>query len=141
MVREEVRQALAIPRNAPLEQRTIDITTTGRRSGQPRRIEIVFYRFEDTIYLSGMPRPRPRAWLANLSAEPNFVFHLKHGMAADLPAVATVITDPDRRRRILSRFVEEFNERNEPDSGWPPAVTEEWVAASPLARVDFSEAD
>jgi len=60
---------------------------------------------------------------------------------ADLPAVATVITDPTERRRILTRFVEEFNERNGPDSGWPRAVLDEWVRGSPLARVEFPETD
>jgi deazaflavin-dependent oxidoreductase (nitroreductase family) len=139
-MREDVRRALVIDRDTPLEQRTIDITTTGRRSGQPRRIEIVFYRYEDSIYLSGIPAARPRDWLANLVAEPTFVFHLKYGIEADLPAVATVITDDDERRRILTRFVEEFNERNGPDSGWPRAVMDEWVEGSPLARVDFPEA-
>jgi deazaflavin-dependent oxidoreductase (nitroreductase family) len=138
-VQEDVRRALAIDRATPLEARTIDITTTGRRSGQPRRIEIVFYRFENSIYLSGVPAPRPRDWLVNLAAEPSFVFHLKHGVVADLPAVATVITDPAERRRIMSRFVEEFNERNGPDSGWPRAVLDEWVENSPLARVEFPE--
>jgi deazaflavin-dependent oxidoreductase (nitroreductase family) len=136
---EDVQRALAIDRDTPLEQRTIDITTTGRRSGQPRRIEIVFYRFEESIYLSGIPAPRPRNWLTNLAAEPDFVFHLKNGMVADLPAVATVITDPDERRRILARFVEEFNERNGPDGEWPRAVLDEWVTSSPLVRVDFPE--
>jgi hypothetical protein len=138
-MREDVRKALAIDRDTPIDQRTIDITTTGRRSGQPRRIEIVFYRFEDSIYLSGIPDARRRAWLLNLSAEPNFVFHLKRGLVADLPAVATVITDPKERRRILDRFVEDFNRRNTPDSGWPPADIDEWVEGSPLARVDFPE--
>ena len=32
---------------------TIDITTTGRRSGQPRRIEIWFYNVDGRIYLGG----------------------------------------------------------------------------------------
>ena len=140
-MRDDVREALEIGRDAPLEQRTIDITTTGRRTGQPRRIEIVFYRLDDSIYLSGIPGPRPRHWLLNLASEPNFIFHLKHGVVADLPAVATVITDPDDRRRILTRFVDEFNERNGPDSGWPRAVLEEWLVGSPLARVDFQEDD
>jgi hypothetical protein len=45
-MQEDVHRALTIHRGTPLEQRTIDITATGRRSGQPRRIEIVFYRFE-----------------------------------------------------------------------------------------------
>jgi deazaflavin-dependent oxidoreductase (nitroreductase family) len=140
-MRDDVRTALAVDRSATLEQRTIDITTTGRRSGQPRLIETVFYRFEDSIYLSGLPGPRPRAWLLNLSAEPRFVFHLKHGVAADLPATATVITDPAERRRILADFVEDFNRRHGPGSEWPEAVLEDWVARSPLAKVSFEEAE
>jgi hypothetical protein len=140
-MRDDVRQALANGRSSNLEARTIDITTTGRRTGEPRRIEIVFYWFEDSIYLSGIPAPRTRHWLANLAAEPHFTFHLKHGVVADLPAVATVITDPAERRRVLATFVDQFNERNGPDSGWPNAVLEEWVEGSPLAKVGFLEVD
>ena len=140
-MRDDVRQALANSRSLNLEARTIDITTVGRRSGEPRRIEIVFYWFEDSIYLSGIPGPRTRDWLANLTAEPHFTFHLKHGVVADLPAVATVITDPAERRRVLADFVDQFNQRNGPESGWPKAVLEEWVEGSPLAKVSFLGAD
>lgn len=140
-MRDEIRQALMIGPSTSLEDRTIDITTRGRRSGEPRRIEIVFYRFKDTIYLSGIPRPRPRAWLLNLAAEPHFIFHLKHRVVADLPATATVITDPAERRPILSYFAEEFNQRQGSDSTSPSAVLEDWVEDSPLARVTFQEAD
>ncbi|MDQ2815721.1 MAG: nitroreductase/quinone reductase family protein [Actinomycetota bacterium] len=138
-MRDDVRQALAIGRSSTIEERTIDITTTGRRSGQPRRIEICFYRFEDSPYLSGVPGPRTRDWLANLTAEPHFVFHLKHGVVADLPAVATVITEPAERRRVLADFVEDFNLRHGPGSPWPRAVLPEWVAGSPLAKVSLLE--
>ncbi len=31
----------------------IDITTTGRKSGEARRIEIVFHNFGRTVYISG----------------------------------------------------------------------------------------
>jgi deazaflavin-dependent oxidoreductase (nitroreductase family) len=140
-VRDDVREALAIGRSSTLEQRTIDITTTGRRSGQPRRIEIVFYRFEGTIYLSGIPGPRTRDWLANLAAERHFVFHLKHDVVADLPAVATVVTGTTERRRVLTHFVDEFNLRRDPDGPWPIAVLEQWVERSPLARVSFPDSD
>jgi deazaflavin-dependent oxidoreductase (nitroreductase family) len=138
-MRDDIRRALAIDRDASMEERTIDITTTGRRSGQPRRLETVFYRFEDSIYLSGLPGERPRAWLLNLAAEPRFTFHLKHDVVADLPATATVITDPDERRRVLATFVEDFNERHGADSPWPHAVIDDWVARSPLAKVSFDE--
>ena len=108
-MRDDVRQALAITDTSTMEERTIDITTTGRRTGQPRRIEIVFYRLDDDIYLSGIPAPTTRNWLANLAAEPRFTFHLKHGVVADLPATATVITDPGEasaRARPLCRPVQ-----------------------------------
>ncbi len=139
-MRDEVREALAIDPSSSTEQRTIDITTTGRRSGKPRRIEIWFYRFEGSIYLSGMPGSRTRDWLANLMAEPHFTFHLKRGVVADLPAVDTVVTDRHERRRVLTEFVTEFNDRHAAD-GEPQAVLEDWVERSPLARVDFVEDD
>jgi hypothetical protein len=138
-MRDDVRQALDNGRSSDLAARTIDITTRGRRSGAPRRIEIVFYWFEDEIYLSGIPAPRTRDWLANLAAEPQFIFHLKHGVVADLRAMATVITDPAERRRVLADFVDQFNERNGPDSEWPKAVLEEWMDGSPLAKIRFVE--
>jgi deazaflavin-dependent oxidoreductase (nitroreductase family) len=138
-MRDDVRQALAISRSSTLEDRTIDITTTGRRSGEPRRIEICFYRVDDSIYLSGVPGPRTRDWLTNLDAHPRFVFHLKHGVVADLPAVAEVVTDAAERRRVLVDIVDDFNHRNGPGSGWPQAVLEEWVDRSPLAKVSFAE--
>jgi len=138
-VREDVRQALAIDTYSTLEDRTVDITTTGRRTGQPRRIEIVFYRTGDDIYLSGIPGPTTRDWLANLADHPQFTFHLKHGVVADLPATATVVVDPAERRRVLALFVEQFNDRRAPDSPWPEAVLDQWVEASPLAKVTFQE--
>ena len=128
-MREDVRQALAIDASSTIEDRTIDITTTGRRSGEPRRIEIAFYRLGDDIYLSGIPGPSTRNWLANLAAQPQFTFHLKHG----------VVADPAERLRVLAVFVEEFNRRHGPDSPWPEAVLDEWVERSPLAKVTFAE--
>ena len=138
-MRDDVREALAITRSSSLEDRTVDITTTGRRSGEPRRIEIVFYRSGASVYLSGIPAPRTRDWLANLAANPRFSFHLKHGVVADLPAVAEVITDPAERRRLLAGFVDEFNNRHGSDSPWGVAVLDERVEGSPLARVRFTD--
>lgn len=140
-MREDVRQALEIDASSTIEDRTIDITTTGRRSGELRRIEIVFYRSGDDIYLSGIPASKRREWLANLTAQPQFTFHLKHGVVADLPARATVIVDPAERRRVLAVFVQEFNRRHGPDSPWPLAVLDQWVERSPLAKVTFVEGD
>jgi len=140
-MRDDMREALAIDASSTLEDRTIDITTTGRRSGLPRRIEIVFYRLGDDIYLSGIPAPKPRDWLLNLEAHPQFTFHLKHRVMADLAAVATVVVDPAERRRVLTVFVEEFNRRHGGGTSWPEAVLDEWLEHSPLAKVTFVETD
>ena len=83
---------------------TIDITTSGRRTGQPRRIEIVFHRIDGRMWISGIPSRRKRAWLANLEADPRLTVHLKGPVAhADLPATARVVTDEAERRHILDR--------------------------------------
>jgi deazaflavin-dependent oxidoreductase (nitroreductase family) len=79
----------------------IDITTTGRKTGQPRRIEIVFHNIDGRLIITGMPRTdRRRAWLVNLEADPTLTFHLKGAVEADLPAIARVITDEADRRSI-----------------------------------------
>lgn len=89
----EIRRALE-------QGQRIDITTRGRKTGQPRRIEIVFHNIEGRIFISGRPG-HPRGWIANLGADPHFTFHLKGPVFADLPAEARVISDPHERRTVL----------------------------------------
>jgi deazaflavin-dependent oxidoreductase (nitroreductase family) len=85
---------------------TIDITTTGRRSGLARRIEIVFHNFDGRLWITGMPRAgRTRAWLHNLSADPHFTFHLKGPIAADLGATARIVADEAERRTVFTQVV------------------------------------
>ncbi|HEY8817951.1 MAG TPA: nitroreductase family deazaflavin-dependent oxidoreductase [Candidatus Limnocylindrales bacterium] len=104
----------------------IDITTTGRRSGQPRRIEIVFHNFDGHLYISGMPRAgRTRAWIHNLEADPHLTFHLKGPVDADLPATARVITDEAERRAIFERVIQV----------WKGQDLETMVRHSPLIEV------
>lgn len=88
----------------------IDITTTGRRSGSPRRIEIVFHNIEGRIIISGMPRPGTRAWIHNLEADPRITLHLKgQGAEADIDATARIITDRDERRALLTGVARNWN--------------------------------
>ena len=104
---------------------TIDMTTLGRRSGAPRRIEIVFHNFGGRLFISGMPRANAtRAWLQNLRANPAFTFHLKQFVQADLPATAREITDVDERREVLAKVARV----------WRRPDVEEMVAHSPLVE-------
>lgn len=110
---------------------TIDITTTGRRSGEPRRIEIVFHRIDGRMWISGMPSPRRRSWIANLEADPRLTVHLKGPLAvADLPAVARIVTDEAERRPILERVAR----------AWRRTDVDRMVAQSPLIEVTIVEA-
>jgi deazaflavin-dependent oxidoreductase (nitroreductase family) len=79
----------------------VDITTHGRKTGQPRRIELVFHNVAGRIVISGRPG-FPRGWVANLRADPRMTFHLKGGLVADLPAVGRVITDRAEREQLLA---------------------------------------
>ncbi|MEP7106177.1 MAG: nitroreductase family deazaflavin-dependent oxidoreductase [Chloroflexota bacterium] len=107
------------------QSETIDITTTGRQSGEPRRIEIVFFNIDGRLYISGMPSPRRRSWLANLDRNPRFTFHLKGKVKADLPATARVIDDEGERRNVLPHIARAWNRRD----------LETMVEQSPLIEV------
>ena len=43
---------------ALVHDRTIDITTTGRKSGTARRIEIWFHNLDGKLYITGAPGRR-----------------------------------------------------------------------------------
>ncbi|MDO8485596.1 MAG: nitroreductase/quinone reductase family protein [Candidatus Limnocylindrales bacterium] len=89
----------------PLSQ-LIDLTTTGRRTGRARRIEIVLHNFEGRLYISGMPNPaRARAWLLNLASDPRLTIHLKGSVVADLTGSARVIADESERRAVFASVV------------------------------------
>jgi hypothetical protein len=134
---ELIRQALAISPASDARQRTVDITTTGARTGRPRRIETWFYRFEDRVYLSGLPGRR--GWLANLAATPRLTFHLKHGIHADLPAGARIVADEQERRRTFTHFVADLNQPHDPARIGRKTSVEEWMAGSPLVEVVFDD--
>lgn len=122
---DKIQQALA-------QDETIDITTIGRKSQQPRRIEIWFRQVDGHTYITGTPGPRD--WFANLQANPNFTFHLKESIQADLPARARVIDDPAERRQILSA----------PAMAWYHDQVDSidaLVAGSPLVEVLFVESE
>jgi deazaflavin-dependent oxidoreductase (nitroreductase family) len=125
-----VAKALEIDRGSSARERTVDITTVGRRSGEPRRIETWFHRVDGTVYLTGTPGPR--GWAANLEAEPAFTFHLKNGVEADLPAHATQIVDEAERRRILAQLLDMLGDVTDVSRD-----LDAWVAGSPLFAVEF----
>ena len=108
--------------------RTIDITTTGRKTGLPRRIEIWFHNLDGHLYITGLPGHRD--WYANMVANPEFTFHLKGSVKADLPARARPVTDETERREVLSRIINGLGGDRD---------LEAWVKDSPLVEVVLDE--
>jgi deazaflavin-dependent oxidoreductase (nitroreductase family) len=108
---DAVVRALAIGPDSSTAERTIDITTLGRRSGIPRRIEVWFHRVDGRWYITGVPGPR--SWYANVRAHPQFIVHLKHGVTANRPEIAARVS----RRQ---------------DPG-------DWLARSPLVEIVFDD--
>ena len=112
----------------------VDITTTGRRSGRPRRIEIYLHNFDGELWLTGKPG-FPRDWVANLRADPRLTLHLKRGVTADLAAKGTVIDDPDEKAPVILRArVESWGA----DPEQARADIDRWAASSPLVRVELT---
>jgi deazaflavin-dependent oxidoreductase (nitroreductase family) len=124
-VTDEVANALA-------NDRVIDITTTGRKSGEPRRIEIWFHRLDGRYYITGTPN-RPRSWYANLVSHPEFTFHLKHSTTADLAATARPITERAEREAVFGRLLPPLADLVSTPGNEPEA----WIEDSPLVEVIF----
>ena len=80
----------------------IDLTTTGRRTGKARRIEIAMHNLGGRLLISGVPvRGRTRAWLLNVAADPAVTLHLRTDPPVDLAGTARVITDQVERRELM----------------------------------------
>lgn len=141
-------------RDALDRDRVIDISTTGRKSGALRRIEIWFFRVGGRIYLTGAPGRR-RSWYQNLLAHPDFTFHLKQSVRADLEATAHPIVDGAERAPILRQLIAQLEPgvpaewmpglsdaaRAATDESFraiasdPEAALPQWLAESPLVEV------
>jgi deazaflavin-dependent oxidoreductase (nitroreductase family) len=107
-------------------RRPIDITTTGRRTGRARRIEIAIHNIDGRLFISGMPSPRTRGWIHNLLADPRMTIHVKDpAFARDLPATARVIADEAERREIMPFIA----------ANWRRTDVDRMVAFSPLIEV------
>ncbi|MGW4907905.1 nitroreductase/quinone reductase family protein [Streptomyces sp. NPDC004270] len=137
MTNDAVVRALDIGPDSSAAERTIDITTVGRRSGAPRRIEVWFHHIGGRWYLSGVPGLRD--WYANLRADPRFVVHLKHGVTADLPATAGPV-DEATRRRVITEILDLQNRPQLAARAGRRQNLDEWLAGSPLVEIVFDDA-
>jgi deazaflavin-dependent oxidoreductase (nitroreductase family) len=89
--------------------RTIDLTTYGRKSGHPRRIEIWWFRVNGRFIITGTPGRRD--WLANVRANPSVIVHVE---GRDIQATVSVIEDREQKLEVF----------NEPNTRWYSTQTQ-----------------
>jgi deazaflavin-dependent oxidoreductase (nitroreductase family) len=108
---------------------TVDITTTGRRSGRPHRVEIWMFEVDGQFIITGTPGPR--SWLANLLADPRLTVHLPEGR--EVIATATPVTDETLRHRVFTAEA----------TWWYRSQTplEDLIASSPMVALTFGSPD
>ncbi len=116
---------------------TIDIVTTGARTGLTRTTEIWFTNVDGRVIITGTVRNGrngpllPRDWLANLLVNPEFLFCFKESVTTQTTARATVITDPDDRRTLMTAPATRWY-REQGDT------LDELVADAPIVEVEFT---
>ncbi|WP_185749110.1 nitroreductase family deazaflavin-dependent oxidoreductase [Humibacillus xanthopallidus] len=106
---------------------TCELTTVGRRSGAPRRVELWYVLVDGEIVLTGTPGPRH--WLANLREHPAVVLHLRDP-DRDLPVTAKDVTDEAARRKVTQEAW-----RLQPWYAEQPYTLADWVAHSPMVAL------
>ncbi|MGW5359433.1 nitroreductase/quinone reductase family protein [Actinopolymorpha pittospori] len=106
--------------------RTIDLTTWGRRSGRPLRIEIWWFHVDGRFVVTGTPGPRH--WYANVLTNPTVIVHVAD---QDLPATARPITDPRLRHLVFT----------DAQTSWylGQSSLDELVRNAPMVEIDFAE--
>ena len=81
----------------------LKLTTTGRKSGQPRTVHLLYIRDESAyvVTASNGGKQRPPGWFFNVSSNPQVTMHV-HG--TQVSAVAEVAA-PDKRRELWARLL------------------------------------
>jgi deazaflavin-dependent oxidoreductase (nitroreductase family) len=105
-------------------RRTIDLTTYGRKTGLPRRIEIWWFHVDGRFVISGTPGRRD--WLANVIANPKVMVHVD---GVDMEATARVVEDADFRRTVFTQ----------PSTRWysTQAELDRLVGTAPMIELDL----
>ena len=104
--------------------RTVDLTTMGRRSGQPRTVEIWWFHVDGRFIITGTPGRRD--WLANVRANPSVTVSAGNGA---FEGTATEIDDVRFRRRVFT----------DPQIGWyrTQAELDHLVGTAPMIEIAF----
>ncbi|MBF6178133.1 nitroreductase family deazaflavin-dependent oxidoreductase [Nocardia otitidiscaviarum] len=89
----------------PIGAPVILLTTTGRKSGQPRTTPLLYVHDGDVLYVIGsnFGQATHPAWTGNLLADPTGTVTIA---GQRIPVTATRVTDPEQQAEIFARFEE-----------------------------------
>lgn len=104
---------------------TCDLTTTGRRTGAERTVEIWFVQVDGAVHIVGTPGPR--GWIANLRAHPRASLSFEGN---EFRVIATEVTAPAAREHVARSAW-----RVQPWYAGQGHSIEDWVARSPMMRL------
>ena len=104
----------------PGETEFLYLTTTGRRSGRPREIEVWFTRDDGRHYLIA-EHLRETQWVQNLLAEPRVGVRVGDDAFAARARVIDAAAEPDLRQRV--------QELSEAKYGWGDGLIVELTPA------------
>jgi deazaflavin-dependent oxidoreductase (nitroreductase family) len=104
---------------------TFELTTLGRRSGQPRTVEIWFVRSGGVVHVTGTPGSRH--WLANVRAHPGVSVRWR---GHEVEAVAEEVSDPREREEVVRTAW-----RLQPWYASQPYSVADWVDRAPVVRL------
>ena len=110
------------------EDECCDVTTIGRRTGRPHRIEIWFGVLEDEVVLiSGGGASAD--WYRNALASGSAVLHVA---GVDVRVSASAITDPEERRRAGELMAAKYPWDGDPSIG---LTRQRWCYEVPALRL------
>jgi len=78
-----------------MSEQFVHITTTGRKTGLPRQIEIWFVELEDRLYILAEHGLKAK-WVQNIIADPNVTVRLGDRQFRGIARVVDEVKDPDR---------------------------------------------
>jgi deazaflavin-dependent oxidoreductase (nitroreductase family) len=81
----------------------LKLTTTGRKSGQPRTVHLMYIRDASAyvVTASNGGRQRPPGWLFNVRSNPQVTMHVQDTQVSAVAEVA----EPDKRRELWARLL------------------------------------
>jgi deazaflavin-dependent oxidoreductase (nitroreductase family) len=82
------------------KERTLEITTVGRKSGKRRTVEVWFVAENDHVFVQAGVKGR-KGWLANVRSDPEVGLDIA---GTKLHGHATIVNDEAERKRIIEMF-------------------------------------